>query len=419
MNKLKEISVFVIFGLILFSVHSITSKEKSSKKGIEISLPNTTQQYTRIESVQLLKKIVFNELFVSKDKAVFEKIKSLAENSTDNESSIADFNINLSAPIELINLNCKNKSYSILRIASTRKGINGKVKIPYFETEKEKLFILEGDLKQINALENEFSKNKSFNYHLKSKSDIAILSFAQKKIVQTSLVSIQKQQLKIKVSNNSTSKNTPYKLLSEKGFHFSFPVSEGIQIDEQLKQIPILPRINFPFKDIRHISCNYYGFKFTENDSIIGLPKIDLLMRFSHKTQVDSLLTDLISQLKISFPKNNQQFTMGKEKLLFTQIDSNTIYLSTLHARPKLIPSFHPIKLSGDLNQLTQLENAGWKGMLIEVIPLFKSTKKLLQKTEKVTYKKVNESTYEMIIPVKKNENLFHELMKFALSTSV
>jgi hypothetical protein len=311
MNKLKEISVFVIFGLILFSVHSLTSKEKSTKKGIEISLPNTTQQYTRIESIQLLKKFVFNELFVSKDKAVFEKLKSLAENTTDNESSIADFNINLSAPIELINLNCKNQSYSILRIPSTRKGINGKIKIPYFETEKEKFFILEGDLKQISALESEFSKSKSFNYHLKSKSDIAILSFKQKKIVQTSFVSVQKKQLKIKVSNNSTSKNTPYKLLSEKGFHFSFPVSEGIQIDEQLKQIPILPRINFPFKDIRHISCNYYGFKFTENDSIIGLPKIDLLIRFSHKTQVDSLLTDLMSQLKISFPKKNQQFMLS------------------------------------------------------------------------------------------------------------
>jgi hypothetical protein len=67
MNKLKEIAVFVIFGLILFGINSITQKKTFEKKENSISLPINTVQYTRIESVQLLKKFLYNELFVIKD----------------------------------------------------------------------------------------------------------------------------------------------------------------------------------------------------------------------------------------------------------------------------------------------------------------------------------------------------------------
>jgi len=79
MNKIKEISVFVIFGLIFFTVHSITKKNESHPNESIISLPKSTTKYTRIESVQILKKFIFNELFIVKEKAIFEKIKKIIE----------------------------------------------------------------------------------------------------------------------------------------------------------------------------------------------------------------------------------------------------------------------------------------------------------------------------------------------------
>jgi hypothetical protein len=207
-------------------------------------------------------------------------------------------------------------------------------------------------------------------------------------------------------------------LLKESGFHISFPVEYGIQIDEQLQQIPILPRINFPFKEIRHVSVNYNGFKFTENDSIIGIPKIDLLISFNQKMKVDSLILNLMKQLHVGFSIKNNELLLGKEKLYFSQISPETIYLSTLNQDAKIIKTNHSFKIAGNLNLLTKLENAGWKGMLIEVIPVFKSTKKLLQTTKKVEFKKVNSNSYEIIIPLKENKNVYHELLKFALSST-
>jgi hypothetical protein len=415
MNKLKEITVFVIFGIILFAINSITQKKPSEKLETSISLPINTVQYSRIESVQLLKKFLYNELFVVKDQLVLEKLKTIAKNQDESNFSASDLNIDFAAPIELIAIKMNGENFSIIRIKSTKSGIEGKFSIPYFETENEKCFIIEGDKKNIKSLKKEFSK--SFDYSLKSKRDISVLSFENKKLTQLSTISIQQKHIKIALNHKQNQPKNHF-ILKESGFHFSFPVDEGIAIEEQLKKIPILPRINFPFKEIRHISANYYGFKFTENDSILGIPKIDLLLTFKHNTEVDSLISNLMKQLNVNFLIDKNSIILGKEKLYFSQVSPKTIYLSSQTSVPSIVKSNNSIKLSGDLNLLTKLENAGWKGMLIEVIPVFKSTKKLLQTTKKVEFKKINATSYEILIPVKENKNVYHELLKLALSST-
>jgi len=416
MNKLKEISILVIFGLILFSINSITKRKNSEKKEITISLPNTTIQYTRIESVNLLKKFIYNELFVIKEKQIIEKLKSITENQDSDDFSISDLNIDLAAPIELINLTFKNENYSVLRIKSVKKGIEGKLSLPYFENEKEKFFVIEGKKDNIRFIEKLFSS--TFNYTVKSKSDISIFNFENQKLVHSNNITLQQKRIKIKIGNQQISQKKQL-LLKEGGLHFSLPTKEGLQLDEQLQQIPILPRINFPFKEIRHISANYHGFKFTENDSIIGIPKIDLLITFNQKMAVDSLISDLMKQLNVNFSINKNTINLGKEQLHFLQINPTTIFLSTQTDIANTVVSTNSLKLSGDLTLLTKLENAGWKGMLIEVNPIFKSTKKLFQSTKKVEFKKTDAKTYEIIIPMKENKNVYHELLKLALSSTI
>ena len=164
MNKIKEIIVFVIFGLILFSINSITKKKPSLKQKTTISLPINTVQYTRIESAQLIKKFIYNELFVVKDQLIIEKLKKIAKNKNENDFRISDLNIDMTAPIELININLDRGNYSIIRIKSTKRGIEGGFSIPYFETENEKCFLIEGDKKNIQSIKKQFLN--SFNYSL-------------------------------------------------------------------------------------------------------------------------------------------------------------------------------------------------------------------------------------------------------------
>jgi hypothetical protein len=125
-----------------------------------------------------------------------------------------------------------------------------------------------------------------------------------------------------------------------------------------------------------------------------------------------------MKQLNANFLIDKNSIILGKEKLYFSQVSPKTIYLSSQTSVHSIVKSNNPIKLSGDLNLLTKLENAGWKGMLIEVIPVFKSAKKLLQTTKKVEFKKINATSYEILIPVKENKNVYHELLKLALSST-
>lgn len=413
MNKIKEISILVIFGLILFSINSITKRKISEKQKTIISLPINTVQYTQVQSVQLLKKFVYNMLFIAKDQMIFEKLKLIVENRDKNDFSVSDLNIDMTAPIELIKLNFDNENHLIIRMVSTEEGISGKSSLPYFETNNKKYFLIDGNKKNITALKKQFLN--SFKYTLTARKDISILNFDDRKVVLSSNISVQKNRIKVIVNENNQNKQL---LLKASGLHFSFPVDRGIQIDEQLQKIPILPRITFPFKEIRHVSGNYYGFKFTENDSIAGIPKIDLLLKFNQKTSADSLISNLMKELQVGFTIHKNELTLGNERIFFSQITPKTIYLSTLNQRGNFVKTNQSFKIAGNLNLLTKLENAGWKGMLIEIIPVFKSTKNLFQTTKSVEFKKNNSNSYEILIPMEANKNVYHELLKLALSST-
>jgi hypothetical protein len=164
---------------------------------------------------------------------------------------------------------------------------------------------------------------------------------------------------------------------------------------------------------------NYYGFKFPSDDTIIGVPKIDLLLTFQNPTKIDSLILDLKRQLKFDYPIVGNEIRYGKERLYFQQISTKTIYLSSLNPKAQLTTTSHPFYIKGDLNLLTKMENAGWKGMFIEVLPMFKSTKKLLKKTNSIQYFQTASNEHTIVIPMTKNHDVYHELILYILSTQV
>jgi hypothetical protein len=72
--------------------------------------------------------------------------------------------------------------------------------------------------------------------------------------------------------------------------------------------------------------------------------------------------------------------------------------------------------ITGDPKNIVKISNAGWKGLFLELIPAFKSSKNLLESTTKIsTYK--NKQGYHIIcLSFKKNEDALHSLLKFALN---
>ncbi len=68
---------------------------------------------------------------------------------------------------------------------------------------------------------------------------------------------------------------------------------------------------------------------------------------------------------------------------------------------------------------LTKIENAGWKGLVLEFIPGYKAGKNLFKSTEKLNMKRISENTIELNLKFKKEENVYHSIIKLLLLLSV
>jgi hypothetical protein len=419
MNKLKEISVLAIFVIVVIFASSIVKSKNTSNKNDAIVLPKTTTNYTRIESSFILKKIIFNELFIIKDKRLIEKIKLITENQTDSDFELNDVNADFFSPLEIIECNYKGNILQFIRLQSLNEDATiSKKPILNFQIGNETYFLLTDKKINIPQLKNWLQANLSLKYKTISRNEIHIAAFENEKESEHSEISILKNRMKIVVRHKKESQRK-HTILKAHGFHVSFELKNGFKIDSVINKIPMLPKIQFPFENIRFVSMNYNGFKFPINDTIIGVPKIDLLVQFQSSTNVDSLIFDLKKQLKSDYPIANNEIYFGKERLYFKQIDSKTIYLSSLHKNPELKTISHPFFIKGDLNLLTKMENAGWKGMFLEVLPMFKSTKTLLKKTKSIQYFHTATNEHTIVIPMKKNRDVYHELILYILSTQV
>lgn len=419
MNKLKEISVLAIFVIATIVFSGIVKSKSANKQKLEIILPDSTVRYSRIESSFILKRIMFNELFVIKDKRLFEKLKLISENQEENDLNLDELNVDFFSPIEIIECKYKSEILQFLRLNSISKDESiSKKPILNFQVGEQTYFVLSE--KKINAIELKkwLQQHSKVHYSPTIHKEIHLVSFKNGKEIEQSNVSILKNRIKIAVLQKKN-RIKKYQILRSNGFHVSLELNEGIQIENELTQIPLLPKINFPFKNIRQVSMNYYGFKFPTDDTIIGVPKIDLLLTFQNPTKIDSLILDLKRQLKFDYPIELNEIRYGKERLYFQQINSKTIYLSSLNPKGDLTTTSHPFYIKGDLNLLTKMENAGWKGMFIEVLPLFKSTKTLLKKTKSIQYFQTTENEHTIVIPMKKKRDVYHELILYILSTQV
>lgn len=419
MNKLKEISVLAIFVIAVLFFSGIVKNNSANKQKFDITLPDSTVSYSRIESSFILKRIVFNELFVIKDKRLFEKLKLISENQEESDLNLDELNVDFFSPIEIIECNYKGETLQFLRLNSVSKDESiSKKPILNFQVNEQTYFLLSD--KKINAIELKkwLQQHSKLHYSPSIHKEIHLASFENCKEIEQSDVSILKNRIKMVVRHQKSElKNN--RILKANGFHISFDLTQGIPLDSTLTQIPLIPKINFPFKNIRQVSMNYYGFKFPTDDTIIGVPKIDLLLTFQNPTKIDSLIIDLKRQLKFDYPIAENEIRYGKERLYFQQISTKTIYLSSLNPKTQLSTTSHPFYIKGDLNLLTKMENAGWKGMFIEVLPMFKSTKKLLQKTNSIQYFQTASNEHTIVIPMKKNQDVYHELILYILSTQV
>ena len=417
MLKIKEILSCIVLAFLLIAMISIPEKKKIQNKQISFSLPKNTVQHCFIDPLPIIKNSVFDELFIVKDAQVVKEVIDLLKKSkTNRKTKFTTIGIDFFSSLELIEMNYENQNIILFRsnLESKEKfkKTSQKLGLKTFLINNQGYIILKGDINTHNLRSN-IEKNE-FKFSTSRVNDDIILS----QFKDTILIQERKFFLtsnKITAIIKGIKENIQVsKRLKPSGIHSSFSLQKlvlGIPSD-YLKNLDFL-------KKIQYVSLNYAGFELEDEGEILGVPKFDILLTFEKEQKVEDFINEIQSKYNLPLTNNENVFSIASKKIFSYQVSDKIIYLSTQKKQALLSDSYEPFQFEGDLKMLTKIENSGWKGLVLDLIPGYQASKNLLESTDHLSMKRIDKQTSKIDLKFKKDENVYHSFLKLFLLLSV
>lgn len=420
MNNWKEIIASLVLFAGITTLILVTKKNEQLAEPYLTSIPKRTKVHLLINANYVLKELLITELFESKDEFVIEKIKELSRAEKIDKPTIKDLSINIFEPVEYLSFESNSQIYTAIKF----KIVNNKV----FDKSKR--------LKVSNV---GLIRNKNTGYIVFSKGNLEeklLKNLLLKNCLRLQLTndfkshyftffknSKEKYNGKIELLRNeiivhtkSMDNITKNSMLKPNGFHVSSTVNLSSQ--PGFDQFTVLKY--FSAENINFLSLNYFGLEIKEKSLLPAIPKMDLLLSYSSKINLDSLVENFSKVYGVEFNKSsNNTYFLENLNVHLNQYSSNKIYLSTTTNKLVTQNSSSPIFLSGDANNLVKIENAGWKSLFLELIPLFKSSKNFLGSTKQIATEQVNKNEQKITLKFKNHVNSLHEILAFILHLQV
>ena len=417
MLKIKEILSCIVLAFLLIAMISIPDKKKIQNKQISFSLPKNTVQHCFIDPLPIIKNSVFDELFVVKDAQVVKEVIDLLKKSkTNTKTKFTTIGIDFFSPLEFIEMNYENQNIilfrSNLKSKEKFKKNSKKLGLKTFLINDKGYFVLKGDINTHNLRSN-IEKNE-FKFSTSRVNDDIILSqFKENILIQehkffltsnkiTAIIKGIKENIQVR------------KRLKPSGIHSSFSLQKlilGIPSD-YLKNLDFL-------KKIQYVSLNYAGFELEDEGEILGVPKFDILLTFEKEQKVEDFINEIQSKYNLPLTNNENVFSIASKKIFSYQVSDKIIYLSTQKKQALLSDSYEPFQFEGDLKMLTKIENSGWKGLVLDLIPGYQASKNLLESTDHLSMKRIDKQTSKIDLKFKNDENVYHSFLKLFLLLSV
>jgi hypothetical protein len=414
MNKWKETLSILLISVSFIALILFIQPDNNLLSEFKTQIPKTTTEHYLLNPKSLMKNLIFNELFVSEDEVLIQKIKDLVSGDSKNETILSDINADFTAPLEVIRFKRNDKTYTVIKfrvlnITDFDRNQNKKNGSLLFRNKLNGFWVL-GELKSRKPIFQKYFLNNSFEYKLKNdESKQFVSTFRNSKLVTFGCIYAKENFLKIE---QKISEYQNHRCLKPNGFHLSTVINSS-QFGS-LNKIRVSDLIHS--KELKYISLNYSGLNFIDDPELQAIPKFDILLCYTNKISGDSVLSNILNHYNLPFEsKSKQDFRIGTQSITIKQIDTNQFIISTLN-NFELTNTFLNPSINGDPKNLVKVSNAGWKGIFLELIPGFKATKNFLESTDKIsTYK--NKHGYQVIcLSFKKNEDALHNLLKYALN---
>ncbi|MFY7669098.1 MAG: hypothetical protein ACOVQG_10160 [Crocinitomicaceae bacterium] len=414
MNKWKETLSILLISVSFIALVLFIQPNETKESEFKTRIPKSTTEHYLFNASSLIKKLVFDELFVHEDEVLVQKVKELVSKDSKTETSLSDLNIDYTAPLEVISFKINQKSFTALKfkISNADKFDQNQLKLRkalLFRNKLNAYWVL-GELKSSKTLFQKYIINNSFEYLLKNDESKQFVSkFSNSKLVSFGCIQAKDHLLKIEQKNF---RNQTHTSLKPKGFHLSTEINSSQFGSLQENRISELIHL----KELNYISLNYLCLNFIDDSEIQAIPKFEVLLCYKNKISGNSITSNVLKHVDLPFKIiSKERFQLGQQSINIKQIDTNQFIISTLN-NFQLTKTFLNPFVTGDPKNIVKISNAGWKGLFLELIPAFKTSKNLLESTNKIsTYQ--NKQGYHIIcLSFKKNEDALHSLLKFALN---
>ena len=417
MLKIKEILSCIVLAFLLIAFISIPKKRKYQNNDLTFILPNNTSNHFYIDAYSILWNCVFDELFIVKDNEFTKEIRDFSkEGQSNTKNKFTTIGIDFYSPIEVIEMKYRSENITLLRanIESKEKFEENSQNLGFknFVLNNKCYIVLKGEI-NIQNLKSEIENNQFKFTTSRDQEDIIWSQFKDNKLIQDYKFILSSKEIIAKIKGINLNKEEN-KRLKPSGIHSSFSSQKIVSMipKDYLKDLGLLKKIQF-------ISLNYYGFELEDEGDILGVPKFDLLLTFKKEQNIEDFINEIKNKYNLPFLKNNNEFSIASKKIFSSQVSDKIIYLSTQKKKALISSSNEPFQFEGDLQMLTKIENAGWKGLVLEFIPGYKAGKNLFKSTEKLNMKRISENTIELNLKFKKEENVYHSIIKLLLLLSV
>ncbi|MFM7682139.1 MAG: hypothetical protein ACKO7P_05265 [Bacteroidota bacterium] len=414
MNKWKETLSIILISASFISLIVIIQPNQIKISEYNTRIPKSTTEHYLLNVSSLVKKIVFDELFVHEDEIIIQKIKELTSNKSNSETNLTDLTIDYSAPIEVIRFQKDEKSTTAIKfkIRNTENFDQNQKKLKAMLLFRDKLnaYWILGELKRNKSHFLKYMINNSFEYKLKNDQSKQFVSrFKNGKLVGFGSIQVKDNLLEFEEKFGNLQ---PHISLKPYGFHISTSINSSQLASLEVNKITELIQL----KNINYVSLNYAGISFIDDPEIQAIPKFDILLCYKNQISGDSILCNFLKHYDLPFEIiSKEEYKIGTQSIKIKQIDTRQFIISTMN-KFKLTKTYFNPSISGDPKNIVKITNAGWKGLFLELIPGFKTSKNFLESTNRITTYSNQQGSQIIKLSFKKNEDALHSLLKFALN---
>jgi hypothetical protein len=400
MHRIKEIAYILSLGILFYAIVHFTlsiSPDKPTEEKIPIF--KEARFELSAQPLTLIKELISLEFFKVKDQSFINQLKQL-NSSKKGMNQLENIHIDLNKSMSFILMDTPSTPSILIHFSATdevKQQVYGK---HFVQIGKDVFYAPSNILKQ-DQISWILDHVQWTNERIQAKEFVIHQYLGEKQV--KGIMQWESNKLTYTIAQQETS---PTEMLSPRYFHLSntFPkvIFESIPKDHELRYL---------FSSAKHFSINYAGGKITTDEQFPFAASFEVLIEYDSEANRNLAVQNVKSAYdSLKWQENAVQF--GTQHIYYTTTGPRTLYFCTdkktfcPNGQPTTRKSPRVFMCQGDLKRLTNIENTGWAGLVLDMIPAFRASKELFDGTSKiVTTKKGIELTF------KPGKDVLHEFI--------